>query len=165
MNRHQQALKHMIIAALQCVDFLTGYGDGNYIFSNMVAKYTLSTDKYRFTEAALQHFIANGGDVNKVHSRSSLYGKKSPYMYEHAIPASVTREALKSNPENVDFILENCGEVIIALRTEDDILTNNGLQKCMSEGWKFGDDTHARYTQCGIALSNTYLNMKGAIMR
>ena len=165
INKDKLALRHMIKAALQCPEFIEGHGDGKYLFSNMVAKYTLSDDQYRFTEGALEEFIRRGGDVNKVHTRASLYGKKSPFIYEHSIPAKVVRDQLISNPDQVDEILDNVGEVFITLRTEDEVLKNNGFQSSMSEEWNFGDSHFDRYEKSGIKVSNQVLNMKGAIKR
>ena len=165
MNKDKIALRYMIKAALECPEFIEGHGDGKYLFSNMVAKFTLADDHYRFTEGALKVFIENGGDVNKVYSRSSLYGKKSPFIYEHAIPARVVRDMIIENPDKVDEILDNVGEVFITLRTEDEILRKNGYQSNMSEGWEFGDSHTDRYDECNIKISNTVLEMKGAIKR
>jgi hypothetical protein len=165
MNKDKTALRHMIKAALQCPEFIEGHGDGKYLFSNMVAKYTLSDTTYRFTQGALEEFIQRGGDVNKVHTRASLYGKNSPFIYEHSIPAKVVRDQLIQNPDQVDTILDNVGEVFITLRTEDDILRSKGYQSTMSEGWEFGDSHLDRYDTCGIKVSDQLLNMKGAIKR
>jgi len=166
----------MIKAALQCPEFIEGYGDGKYLFSNMVAKYTLSDNTYRFTVGALEEFINRGGDVNQVYTRGSLYGStskkefkgkanKSIFIYEHSIPAKVVRDQLIQNPDQVDEILDNVGEVFITLRTEDEILKNNGYQSSMSEEWNFGDTHYDRYDNSGIEVSDQLLNMKGAIKR
>lgn len=164
-NKDKLALRHMIKAALQCPEFIEGHGDGKYLFSNMVAKYTLSDNTYRFTVGALEEFLNRGGDVNKVHTRASLYGKNSPFIYEHSIPAKVVRDQLISNPDKVDEILDNVGEVFITLRTEDEILKNNGFQSSMSEEWNFGDSHYDRYEKSGIEVSDQLLNMKGGIKR
>ena len=173
----------MIKAALACPEFIEGHGDGKYLFSNMVAKYTLSDNTYRFTVGALEEFIMRGGDVNKTYTRSNLYasladkrfkeemvikGKKrniSIFIYEHSIPASVVRDQLIQNPEKVDEILDNVGEVFITLRTEDEILKNNGFQSSMSEEWTFGDSHFDRYDNSGIEVSDQLLNMTGGIQR
>ena len=155
----------MIKSGLSCPEFIEGYGDGKYLFSNMVAKYTLSNTRYRFTKNALERFISMGYDVNKVYTRNSLYGKKSPFIFEHSIPASVVRKELINNPTEVDNILDNSGEVLITLREEDEILTSKGYQSTMCEGWEFGDNPLVRYEKCGIEVSDVYLTMKGAIKR
>ena len=165
MNKDKIALRHMIKSALECQEFIEGHGDGKYLFSNMVAKYTLSDDTYRFTKSALKEFIRRGGDVNKTYTRNSLYGKKSPFIFEHSIPAKVVRDQLINNPDKVDEILDNVGEVFITLRVEDEVLKDNGYQSSMSEGWTFGDSHYDRYDQCGIEISDQLLNMKGSIKR
>ena len=165
LNEDKLALRQLIKDMLKNPLLMKGHGDGKYMFSNAVAKYTLSDNTYRFTVGALEVFINNGGDVNKVHTRASLYGKKSPFIYEHSIPAKVVRDQLIQNPENVDEILDNVGEVFITLREEDEILKNNGFQSSMSEEWTFGDSHFDRYDNSGIEVSDQLLNMKGAIKR
>jgi len=77
----------------------------------------------------------------------------------------VVRDQLIQNPEKVDEILDNVGEVFITLRTEDEILKNNGFQSSMSEEWNFGDSHLDRYEKSGIEVSDQLLNMKGGIKR
>lgn len=107
-------------------------------------------------------------DLGAVHARRSLYGKKSPYIYEHSIPASVVRSELLAGPptaERVATVLGKAGEVAVLLRTEDDLLRECGLARRMPAGWRFGDSVRARYDHVGIRLAPVRLRMTGKIMR
>ncbi len=49
------------------------------------------------------------------------------------------------------------------MRGEDERLAAMGLARKMPQGWEYGDDPHARYTEPGIQLSESFLRVKGKI--
>lgn len=165
------ALKKWLLAGLMIEEVADLYGDGRYLLNNMIAKYTLAADYYAVSEKALSEFKRKGVDLSIVYTRSRFYGKKkgsNPFIYEHAIPATIIRDELlrcKNNHKKFKDIISNSGEVAVILRSEDVLLINAGLAKKMPDNWSFGDDPLARYHKVGITISGTTLKVKGAICR
>ena len=167
-NADQIALRKWITAGLQIQEVSELNGDAGYLFSNMIAKYTLASNQYQVSAKAAEWFAEQGIDLDETYSRSKFYGKKSPLLYEHSIPASVVRNALlevEATGENVLEILEGAGKVVVVLREEDEKLRSSGLARKMPKGWVKGDCATARYIACGIEISPLSLNVKGAIQR
>jgi hypothetical protein len=167
-NDDQIALRRWITSGLQIPKVRRLHGDSGYLFSNMIAKYTLAASKYRISSLALSWFHDNKVDLSLEYSRSRFYGKNSPLMYEHSIPASVIRSILldaNSSEEIVQDILCQSGFVVVIMRFEDEALSSHGLARKMPESWLFGENPFARYEMAGIELSNEFLKVKGKIQR
>ena len=167
-NEDQAALRKWITAGLQISEVRNLYGDAGYLFSNMIAKYTLASSEYQLSEAALNWFNANSVDLSMAYARSRFYGKNSPLMYEHSIPASLIREVLlEVEPTEVDVhsVLQKSGYVVVVMRSEDEELSRHGLSRKMPRGWLFGENPYARYDFAGIKLSRSFLRVKGKIQR
>lgn len=167
-NIDQLALRRWITAGLQIEEVRELYGDAGYLLSNMIAKYTLASSRYRLSAEAFFWFDSRGIDLTKEYARSRYYGKNSPVMYEHSIPTSVVRSVLlgqEPSDSSVKYVLQSAGEVVVVMRREDEQLGAIGLTKKMPEGWKYGDDPYARYAEAGIRLSESFLKVKGKIKR
>ncbi len=167
-NIDQTALRQWITAGLQIPNVRMLHGDAGYLLSNMIAKYTLAASEYQISKKALEWLESNQIDLNLEYSRSRFYGKTSPLMYEHSIPASIVRDYLlseESSEASIKKILETSGFVVVIMRSEDDDLSRCGLARKMPENWRFGDNPFARYEKTGISLSNSYLKVKGKIQR
>jgi len=167
-NEDQAALRKWITAGLQISEVRNLSGDAGYLFSNMIAKYTLASSEYQISEAALNWFKANTVDLSIAYARSRFYGKNSPLMYEHTIPASVIREVLlevEPTEPSVHSVLQKSGHVVVVMRSEDEELIRHGLSRKMPEGWRFGENPYARYDFAGIELSKSFLRVKGKIQR
>jgi len=167
-NRDQRALRLWLTAGLQIPEVVSLHGDANYLLNNMIAKYTLAEDAYRISVQALQAFQDHGVDLRQTYTRSRFYGKGSGFMYEHAVPAQVLRQALlagRATESSVAAVLRSAGPVAVLLREENQHLRAAGLNAKMPDGWVLGDDPLARYNAVGIALSDQVLRVKGAICR
>ena len=167
-NDDQVALRRWITSGLQIPEVRSLNGDAGYLFSNMIAKYTLAASAYRVSSQALSWFCDNKIDLSMVYARSRFYGKSSPLMYEHSIPSSIIRSLLleaEPSAESVQKVLKQSGFVVVIMRTEDEALMRHGLARRMPDSWAFGDNPFARYQVAGIKLSNTYLKVKGKIQR
>lgn len=167
-NDDQIALRRWITSGLQIPEVRNLNGDAGYLFSNMIAKYTLAASAYRISSLALRWFRSNNVDLSVEYARSRFYGKGSPLMYEHSIPASVIRGLLlkaDSREEIVRDILSQSGCVVVVMRSEDEALSAHGLARKMPDSWRFGGNPFARYEMAGIELSNTFLKVKGKIQR
>jgi hypothetical protein len=167
-NLDQRALRLWITAGLRIPEVVRLHGDAGYLLNNMIAKYTLAADGYAISTGALEEFERRGVDLTAVHTRRIFYGKKSGFIYEHAVPAGVVREALLAAPatdEAVTRCLLAAGQVAVLLRAEDARLREVGLASKMPSGWSLGDDPLARYEVADIVLSSQILKLKGAICR
>tara|TARA_Y100000996_G_C22239973_1_gene527283 strand:+ start:91 stop:600 length:510 start_codon:yes stop_codon:yes gene_type:complete len=167
-NVNQKALRLWITKGLSIPEIKDLKGNSNYLLNNMIAKYTLYKDEYMISELALKELNNKNVDLSKVYNRSFFYGKKKPFLYEHAIPATVIRNELIKSDGSLDSIrkiLEESGDVAVILRTEDEKLKNIGLNSKMPNSWKLGDDSMVRYRKAKILLSNKKLKVKGAIVR
>lgn len=154
-NDDQIALRRWITAGLQIPEVRSLNGDAGYLFSNMIAKYTLAASVYRISSMALKWFHDNNVDLSVEYARSRLYGKSSDLMYEHSIPASVLRDILLHSDCSKEFaqdILNQSGYVVVVMRSEDDILGRHGLGRKMPFSWRFGDNPFARYEMVGIEI-------------
>ncbi len=167
-NPDQRALRLWIAAGLRIPEVAKLHGDAGYLLNNMIAKYTLAADEYAISTGAFGEFERRGVDLDAVHTRRTFYGKKSGFIYEHAVPAGVVREALLRGPateEAVATCLRAAGKVAVLLRTEDARLREVGLASTMPVGWSLGDDPLARYRAAGIVLRGEVLKVTGAICR
>ena len=167
-NLNQIALAKWISAGLKIEEVRSSYGDASYLLSNMIAKYSLAADRYQVSKEALREFNNLNVDLSQIYSRSKFHGKKSKFIYEHSIPASVVKKMLlesNSEEETVLNILEQSGSVVVLLRNEDNAISSAGFRGEMSPDWHWGDDKFARYRLAGIDLSGSYLNVKGRLMR
>ena len=167
-NVDQVALRKWITAGLLISEVRGLNGDAGYLLSNMIAKYTLASSRYRLSREALSWFDSRGIDLSKEYARSKYYGKNSAVMYEHSIPSSVVRSVLLAqvpSESSVKSVLGSAGEVVVVMRSEDERLGAIGLARKMPSGWQYGDDPHARYAEAGIELSQLFLLVKGKIKR
>lgn len=167
-NDDQVALRRWITAGLQIPEVRSLNGDAGYLFSNMIAKYTLAASRYRISSLALGWFCDNKVDLSAEYTRSRFYGKNSPLMYEHSIPASIIRGILlnaEAREDAVQTILQQSGYVVVVMRSEDEALSSHGLARKMPDAWCFGNNPFARYEMAGIGLSNVFLRVKGKIQR
>ena len=167
-NIDQIALRRWITSGLQIPEVRSLNGDAGYLFSNMIAKYTLAASEYRISSKALAWFHTNRIDLSAEYARSRFYGKDSSLMYEHSIPASIIRKILlDSDPSeaSVQNVLQGSGYVVVVMREEDIALRSQGLTRKMPDTWHFGDNPFARYDAAGIELSNDFLKVKGKIQR
>ena len=168
LNLDQIALQKWITAGLAIKEVRDMHGDARYLLSNMIAKVTLASSKYYLSESAFKRLNHDGFDLNNVYKRSKFHGKKSPFIYEHSIPASIVRTKLLSIPpieSEVKKVLSLAGHVAMILREEDALLRTHGLTKKMPDGWEWSDDPFARYHIAGIKLAEQKILMEGAIMR
>ena len=168
LNEDQEALLEWITAGLQIKQVRMLRGDAGYLLNNMIAKYSLASSEYLLSNAAIARLRQDGVDLNSSHKRSRLYGKASPFMYEHTIPASLVRNRLLSiQPVRNDVaeVLAAAGPVAMILRQEDDLLRIHGLRSQMPQGWKWGDDPLARYHVAGLQIAEQTIRMEGAICR
>jgi len=167
-NVDQVALRKWITAGLLISEVRGLNGDAGYLLSNMIAKYTLASSRYRLSSEALSWFDSRGIDLSKEYARSKYYGKNSPVMYEHSIPSSVVRSVLLAHDpseSSVKSVLDSAGEVVVVMRSEDERLGAIGLAKKMPDGWQYGDNPYARYAEAGIELSQSFMLVKGKIKR
>lgn len=168
LNPDQVALVEWITAGLQIAEVRNMRGDAGYLLNNMIAKFSLAASSYLLSRAALSRLTRDGVDLNAPHRRSRFYGKKSPFLYEHTIPASLVRRQLLSVQPvrtEVEIILMSAGAVAVVLREEDDLLRLHGLRSSMPDGWTWGDDPLARYRVAGLEIAEQRLQMGGAICR
>jgi len=170
-NADQRALQKWLTAGLAIPEVVQLRGDAGYLLNNMIAKYTLAAYTYAISVDALMEFERRGVDLAETYSRRAFYGVqggRNPFIYEHAVPAGVIRDALLAGPrtpEAIDQTLAAAGPVAVLLRAEDARLREAGLNSKMPEGWKVGDDPLARYQAVGIELSSQVLRVSGAICR
>lgn len=168
LNPDQVALVEWITAGLRISEVRDMRGDAGYLLNNMIAKFSLAASEYLLSKAALSRLKQEGVDLNLRHRRSRFYGKKSPFLYEHTIPASLVRHQLLSVQPvraEVEAVLSSAGAVAVVLREEDDLLRLHGLRSFMPEGWAWGDDPLARYHVAGLEIAEQRLQMEGAICR
>ena len=168
MNPDQAALHEWIVAGLRIRLVREYFGDARYLLNNMIAKFSLSSDEYLMSEDAHARMIKEGVDFQLTHKRSAFYGKKSPYLYEHAVPASIVRDVLlnsSSDNETVLRVLSQAGPVVVILREQDDELKSKGFRSKMPMGWRWGDDVLSRYKSAGITISNKRIKVEGKICR
>ena len=164
----QLALVRWITAGLAIPGIRSLHGDAGYLLSNMIAKYSLAASQYRISDGALAYILGINIDLNLTHRRSKFYGKGSPLIYEHPVPASVVRERLlkeEASEEAVRNLLRQAGPVTVLLRTEDDMLNSAGLKKSMPAKWEWGGNCFARYEQVNIKVSDVVLHLDGKIKR
>jgi len=170
-NIDQSTLRSLIYQGLKIDGVRDLKGDCGYILSNMIAKYTLFSDKYLISSVALQGLKKERVDLNATHYRREFYGRKSPYTYEHAVPCSVTRNRLLEITKNtvcMDIIYETLQEslpVVIITRVENDLLSMKKLKSRMPESWSWGESQLSRYEALGIEISQSEIKMKGAVYR
>lgn len=167
-NYDQIALVRWIAAGLAIPEVRSLHGDAAYLLGNMISKYSLAASSYLISTKALQEFEALGADLNTTYTRSKFYGKKSPFIYEHPTPSSITRtQLLQIVPDEttVSRILLESGHVTVLLRSEDECLTKAGLRNSMPSEWVWGESPYARYEQVGIEISMKKLLLKGKIRR
>lgn len=168
LNSDQMALAQWIYAGLKIPEIHNGFGDAGYLLSNMIAKYSLASSVYLLSEGAVNTLSADHVDLSNVYKRSKFHGKKSPFIYEHAIPVSIVRDKLFSSDlskEDVFSVLKACGPVAMILRDEDQILNQYGLQRKMPDGWVWGDSPLARYQVAGIEIAIEFIRVEGRLMR
>ena len=170
LNNDQKALVKWLTAGLGIEEVRALHGDSGYLLSNMIAKVSSSAEKYFISTKALEKLKRDKIDLKKRYKRAKFYGKKSPYIYEHSIPASLVRKRLLSraplSEKEVINILSLAGDVAMILREEDKILSSLGLARKMPPGWEWGDDTFARYKAANIELSeDEFLLIEGPICR
>jgi len=168
MNNNQSALLEWIAAGLKINLVREYFGDSRYLLNNMIAKFSLSSDAYLLSVEAQKKMLSEGVDFKLTHKRSSFYGKKSPFIYEHAVPASIVRDVLlAASPDHrtVMQILVQAGPVVVLLREQDDVLKNKGFRSKMPNGWRWGDDVLSRYRAAGIEISSSKIKMEGKIYR
>lgn len=164
----QICLRKWIAAGLSIPEVRELRGDSSYLLCNMIAKYSLASSTYRASEAALKQMTSDGIMIDKVQNRSRLYGKGKPYIYEHAVPARITRTRLLEcapTDENVKRILVDSGPVAILLRVEDATLNSLGLRHSMPKSWSWGSSVLARYDAAHIHLSDERISMTGSLRR
>ncbi len=167
-NSDQVALLEWITAGLQIPEVRNLHGDAGYLLNNMIAKFSLAASEYLLSRAALSRLGQEGVDLSRRYRRSKFYGKKSPFLYEHTIPASLVRQQLllvQPVRVEVEVVLNSAGAVAVVLREEDDLLRTHGLRSSMPGGWTWGDDPLARYHVAGIEITEQRLHMEGAICR
>jgi len=168
LNNDQVALLKWITAGVSIAGVRKLDGDAGYILNNMIAKFTLAASEYRISEKAFSKFKALGTDLSEVHKRSKFYGKNSPFLYEHAIPATIVRDQIlrvKPTQQSVLNVLRKAGPVVVVLREEDKLLRKHRLNQDMPEGWKWGGNPMARYRRAGISITMQTLKVDGAIQR
>lgn len=167
-NIHQTALRKWLEAGLSISEVVALNGDAGYLLNNMIAKYTLAASSYVISVEALEQFRRQGIDLSQRYARRRFYGKRSPFIYEHAIPVGIIRGELLSRPnpsEGVRNVLMQSGHVAVLLREEDQRIRAAGLASRMPSNWSFGDDPLARYQTVGIEMSDQMLKVEGAIFR
>lgn len=168
LNDDQRALLNWITAGVSIAEVRGLNGDAGYLLNNMIAKFTLASPEYRISKRALLKLKALEVDMTLVYRRSRFYGKDSPFMYEHAIPATIVRNQLlqvNATRQSVLKVLLNAGPVVVVLREEDKLLRRHGLTKTMPEGWNWGGNPLARYRRAGISIATQTLKVAGAIQR
>jgi hypothetical protein len=164
----QLALVRWLTAGLAIPGIRSLHGDAGYLLSNMIAKYSLAASQYRISDGALGYLLGLNVDIRLIHKRSKFYGKGSPLIYEHPVPASVVRARLlteEASEEAVRNLLRQAGPVTVLLRTEDDMLSSAGLKKSMPAKWEWGENHFARYEQVNIKVSDVVLHLDGKIKR
>lgn len=164
----QICLRKWITAGLAISEVRKLQGDSAYLLCNMIAKYSLASTIYRVSVAALNQMTSDGIMIDKPHRRSKFYGKGKPYIYEHAVPARITRTQLLEcvpTAENVKRILLESGPVAILLRAEDATLNSLGLRHSMPKSWSWGSSVFARYDAAQIHLSDVQIGMTGNLRR
>jgi len=166
----QQTLRDWLTAGLSLPEVrnLNVESDASYLVNNMIAKYTLAAPFYEISNGALHELQKLQVDLSERHTRGKFYGKDKPFIYEHPVPAGITRNELfrtDLSVESIKQVLQSSGRVTLLLRTEDTQLREAKLNTKMPDGWRFGDNPFARYHEVGIELSGEVLKVKGAIKR
>jgi hypothetical protein len=167
-NKDQKALLEWICAGLSIPGVVSGAGDSKYLLSNMIAKIAAASDEYHLSLSAENVLRDQGADLNDAYKRSRYYGKKSPFIYEHPVPASVIRSEILSSASNrsrVREILSAETPVAVITREENKTLDSLKLKNKMPDDWRFGDSVWARYRVAGIIMSDVRLKVTGAIKR
>jgi hypothetical protein len=159
-----------IVAVITQPKFTMGLGNMDYVLGNMVAKYVSSSKYYKITENAVKYVEALGINLNEpLHVKKHIYGQKKSTLLEHIIPASVIKNSLVKNKDNLNqikHILHNAGFVVIATRAEDKLLKDAKLSDKMPENWTgFGDAPEKRYTAVNIQISSLVIEHCGQICR
>jgi len=132
-NTDQRALRLWLTVGLRIPEVVALKGDAGYLLNNMIAKYSLATDSYAISVGALTALEEMGVNLDRVYRRRKFYGKqngKNPFIYEHATPAGVLRDALLStegDDEAILRILNYAGPVAVLLGSEDALLRGAGL--------------------------------------
>ncbi len=168
INSGQIALSSWITEGLKIPEVRGFHGDARYLLNNMIAKYSLASDKYLLSQKAVTQLKKDGVDLSDTYYRSHFYGKSFPYTYEHAVPAGIVRARLleiEPTLNAVQQLLKSSGPVAMILRSEDEKLNKNGLRQKMPENWEWGADPLARYQKVEIQIAQEKLNVKGALCR
>ena len=169
-NIGQQTLRDWLTAGLRLPEVrnLNVDSDASYLVNNMIAKYTLAAPFYEISKSALQELQKLQVDLSERHTRGNFYGSDKPFIYEHPVPAGITRKEIfrtDLSSESIKHVLQSSGRVTLLLRTENAQLREAKLTTKMPDGWEFGDNPFARYHEVGIELSGELLKVKGAIKR
>ena len=80
LNFDQIALIKWIKAGLAIKEFRELHGGAPYLFSNMIAKVTLTADQYFLSVNALNRLNQDKVDLKKIYKRSKFYGKITLYV-------------------------------------------------------------------------------------
>lgn len=168
LNLDQLTLAKWIHSGI-CIEEIRGlHGDGGYLLSNMVAKYSLASGSYLLSTGSHELLASMDVDLNTVHKRSRFHGKKSPFIYEHAIPVSIVRDKLLASAGSLESVIELlnlAGPVAMILRDEDNYLNELGLQRRMPTGWEWDNHHLARYCSASIKISAKTIIVSGRLMR
>lgn len=185
-NADQEMWSDVIHAVLSQEKFSLSLGDMNYVFRNMIAKFTSSVDRYHVS-VGVENLIDSDPIFDNLKDQSSrlnlrklFYGATSkssglgkPTMFEHSIPAAVVRDELIKardryilsgcSPDDfkaeVKFILSLSGRVVIVLKEEDKRLSRSR----MPLEWNYFDENPendlARYKSAypQVCISSKYV--------
>jgi len=108
-NEDQVALRRWLTAGLHIPEVAALHGDAGYLLNNMIAKYTLAASGYAVSESAETLLLQQGVDFERTYPRRAFYGKqggRSPFIYDHAVPAGVLRAELLGTSGDDQRILE-----------------------------------------------------------
>jgi len=143
-------------------------GDYKYISSNCIAKYSLALPFYRISVDALSLLKEKGFNEDETVTRNKWYGKSKGFVYDHARPVNITRDLLLNIDTSIDFddymdnVLKilNDDYIVVITREEDDTLESSGLRDELVD-----NSISKRYKTANIVISDTVMNVNGAIKR
>jgi hypothetical protein len=149
----------------------------NYSFNSKIAAYSLYNSTYHMTDKAKILLEENQINFDDYHTRRKISNirdsnRKKLTTYEHMIPCVVQRALIKKivmekgkiTSTELHNILDNLDTVTIMTQEENRILEKR-FKSSIPTGCNPLVNPEARYSTCGITLSNKVLKMKGSMVR
>lgn len=175
MDKNQSQLLKMITAIVNIDGFDLSFGDGKYILSNMIAKYS-NSGKIFLSEKTKNILEEKGCDTTgEVKYLSKFYGKSSTFykkhkiqfVVEHVIPCGVLLKMILDSDKTIKTIknLLDSNKIVMVLKDEDDNLNKLGLSHKTTDDFNIESNIWGRYNKVGIVVTDNYFTNSGSIFR